>query len=139
MGGVNWGSSAFDPQRHLLIMNTNHLAIWVKLIEREKLAGVYSEREQNRMTGEFARQTGAPYGMYRETFLSPSHQVPCTPPPGERLWPSTFSLGRRLGMRRWEFLPGQQTGAINFGGPMVTAGELIFTAACWDGHLRAFE
>ena len=38
-GGVNWSSSAFDPQRHLLIMNTNHLAIWVKLIERDKFAG----------------------------------------------------------------------------------------------------
>src|SRR6202023_3808150 len=51
-GGVNWSSSAFDPQRHLLIMNTNHLAMWVKLIEREKLAGVYSETRQNRMEGE---------------------------------------------------------------------------------------
>ena len=75
VGGVNWGSSAFDPQRHLLIMNTNHLAIWMKLIERDKLAGLYDDREQNRMTGEFARQTGAPYGMYRETFLSPGHKA----------------------------------------------------------------
>ena len=57
-GGVNWGSSAFDPQRHLLIMNTNHLAMWVKLIERDKLADVYSDREKNRMSGEFARQIG---------------------------------------------------------------------------------
>jgi len=43
--------------------------MWVKLIERDKLAGVYDEREQNRMKGEFARQTGAPYGMYRETIF----------------------------------------------------------------------
>jgi quinoprotein glucose dehydrogenase len=79
-GGVNWSSSAFDPQRHLLIMNMNHLAMWVRLIERAKLSQVYSEREQNRMAGEFARQIGAPFAMYREPFLSPKG-TPCTAPP----------------------------------------------------------
>ena len=140
VGGVNWGSSAFDPQRHLLIMNTNHLAIWMKLIERDKLAGVYDARKENRMEGEFARQTGAPYGMYRETFLSPVHQVPCTPPP----WGTIVALDLFSGQKAWDVrlgshVPGQQTGSVNFGGPMVTAGGLIFTAASWDGHLRAFE
>jgi quinoprotein glucose dehydrogenase len=139
-GGVNWSSSAFDPQRHLLIMNTNHLAMWVKLIERDKLAGVYSDRENNRMSGEFARQTGAPYGMYRETFLSPAHKLPCTPPP----WGTVVAVDLFSGKKAWDVplgshIPGQQTGAINFGGPIVTAGGLIFTAASWDGHLRAFD
>jgi quinoprotein glucose dehydrogenase len=139
-GGVNWSSSAFDPQRHLLIMNTNHLAMWVKLIERDKLAGVYNDREQNRMKGEFARQTGAPYGMYRETFLSPGHGLPCTPPP----WGTIVAVDLFSGKKTWDVplgshIPGQTTGAVNFGGPMVTAGGLIFTAASWDGHLRAFE
>jgi quinoprotein glucose dehydrogenase len=27
-GGVNWGSSAYDPKRNLLIANLNHLAMW---------------------------------------------------------------------------------------------------------------
>jgi len=139
-GGVNWSSSAFDPQRHLLIMNTNHLAMWVKLIERDKLGGVYNDREQNRMKGEFARQTGAPYGMYRETFLSPDHGLPCTPPP----WGTIVAVDLFSGKKAWDvplgsYIPGQQTGAVNFGGPIVTAGGLIFTAASWDGHLRAFE
>ena len=139
-GGVNWSSSAFDPQRHLLIMNTNHLAMWVKLIERDKLAGFYNDREQNRMKGEFARQTGAPYGMYRETFLSPGHGLPCTPPP----WGTIVAVDLFSGKKTWDVplgshIPGQTTGAVNFGGPIVTAGGLIFTAASWDGHLRAFE
>jgi quinoprotein glucose dehydrogenase len=139
-GGVNWSSSAFDPQRHLLIMNTNHLAMWVKLIERDKLAGVYNDREQNRMKGEFARQTGAPYGMYRETFLSPGHGLPCTPPP----WGTIVAVDLFSGKKAWDVplgshIPGQTTGSVNFGGPIVTAGGLIFTAASWDGHLRAFE
>jgi quinoprotein glucose dehydrogenase len=139
-GGVNWSSSAFDSQRHLLITNTNHLAMWVKLIERDKLAAVYNDREQNRMKGEFARQTGAPYGMYRETFLSPGHGLPCTPPP----WGTIVAVDLFSGKKAWDVplgshIPGQQTGAVNFGGPIVTAGGLIFTAASWDGHLRAFE
>jgi quinoprotein glucose dehydrogenase len=139
-GGVNWGSAAFDPQQHLLIMNTNHLAMWVKLIERDKLAGLYSDRENNRMTGEFARQTGAPYAMYRESFLSPGHKLPCTPPP----WGTVEAVDVFSGKKIWDVplgshIAGQQMGAINFGGPMVTAGGLIFDAASWDGHLRAFE
>jgi quinoprotein glucose dehydrogenase len=138
-GGVNWSSSAFDPQRHLLIMNTNHLAMWVKLIEREKLAGVYSERKQNRMEGEFARQTGAPYAMYREPFLSPKG-TPCTHPP----WGTTAALDLFSGEKVWDVPLGSystelQTGTFNFGGPIVTAGGLVFTAAAVDNYLRAFD
>jgi quinoprotein glucose dehydrogenase len=138
-GGVNWSSSAFDPQRHLLIMNTNHLAMWVKLIEREKLAGVYSERKQNRMEGEFASQTGAPYAMYREPFLSPKG-TPCTPPP----WGTTTALDLFSGKKVWDVPLGSystelQTGTINFGGPIVTAAGLVFTAGAVDNYLRAFD
>ncbi len=138
-GGVNWSSSAFDPQRHLLIMNTNHLAMWVKLIERDKLASVYAEREQNRMTGEFARQTGAPYGMYREPFLS-AKGTPCTAPP----WGTTAALDLFTGKKVWDVPLGSystalQTGTVNFGGPIVTAGGVVFTAAATDNYLRAFD
>jgi quinoprotein glucose dehydrogenase len=31
------------------------------------------------------------------------------------------------------------TGAVNLGGPIVTAGGIVFTAAAWDGYLRAFD
>jgi quinoprotein glucose dehydrogenase len=138
-GGVNWSSSAFDPQRHLLIMNTNHLAMWVKLIERDKLAGVYSDREKNRMTGEFARQTGAPYAMYREPFLGPKG-TPCTPPP----WGTTTAVDLFSGKKVWDVALGSyskelQTGTINFGGPIVTAGGVVFAAAAMDNYLRAFD
>ena len=139
-GGVNWGSSAVDPQRHLLLMNMNHLAMWVKLIPRADLAAAYAARDQNRMAGEFARQSGAPYGVYREPLLSPRHKLPCNPPP----WGTVTAVDLHSGRKVWEaplgsMVPGQQTGAINFGGPIVTAGGLVFTAAAWDGYLRAFD
>jgi quinoprotein glucose dehydrogenase len=139
VGGVNWSSSAFDPQRHLLIMNTDHLAFWVQLIERDKLAGMYSAREQNRMKGEFARQTGAPYAMYREPFLSPKG-TPCTPPP----WGTTQAVDLFTGKKVWDVPLGSyskevQTGTINIGGVIATAGGLAFTSAATDNYLRAFD
>jgi quinoprotein glucose dehydrogenase len=139
VGGVNWGGSAFDPQSHLLIMNTNRLAFWVKLIERDKLSAAYANREQNRMKGEFARQTSTPYGMYREPFLGPKG-TPCTPPP----WGTTTAVDLYTGKKAWEVPLGSyskdlSTGTINLGGPIVTAGGLVFTAAATDNYLRAFD
>src|SRR5262249_56172944 len=128
-GGVNWSSSAFDPQRHLLIMNENHLAMWVRLIERDKLMSVYMAREENRMKGEFARQSGAPFGMYREPFMGPKG-TPCTQPP----WGSTLAVDLFTGKKMWDLPLGSYTdkmatGTINFGGVIATAGGLVFTAA----------
>src|ERR1700691_2691798 len=138
-GGVNWSSSAFDPQRHLLIMNTNHLAMRVQLIERDKLQDVYDDRQKNRMTGEFARQSGAPYGMYRETFLEPQG-TPCTPPP----WGTTEAIDLFTGTKTWDvplgsYVKGRPTGTVNFGGPIVTAGNLVFTAASMDNLIYAVD
>jgi quinoprotein glucose dehydrogenase len=138
-GGVNWSSSAFDPERHLLIMNTNHLAMRVQLIERAKLGQVYDEREKNRMTGEFARQSGSPYGMYRETFLGPTG-TPCTPPP----WGTTEAIDLFTGTKTWDvplgsYVKDKQTGTVNFGGPIVTAGGVVFTAASMDNMMHAFD
>jgi len=138
-GGVNWSSSAFDPQRHLLSMNTNHLAMWVKLIERDKITAVYGARKENRMEGEFARQSGAPFAMYREPFLGPKG-TPCTSPP----FGTTVALDLFTGKKAWDVPLGtyrdtMQTGTINFGGAIVTAGGLVFTAASMDGFLRAFD
>ena len=101
---------------------------------------MYAARDQNRMTGEFARQAGAPYGMYRESLLSPRHRLPCNAPP----WGTVAAVDLIAGRKVWEvplgtMVPGRKTGAINFGGPLVTAGGLVITAAGWDGYLRAFD
>lgn len=137
-GGVNWSSSAFDPQRHLLIMNTNHLAMRVQLIERARLGSVYDDRQKNRMSGEFARQTGSPYGLYRETFLGPKG-TPCTPPP----WGTIEAVDLFTGAKIWDvplgsYVKDKHTGTVNFGGPIVTAGNVVFTAASMDNMIHAF-
>jgi quinoprotein glucose dehydrogenase len=138
-GGVNWSSSAFDPQRHLLFMNENHLAMWVQMIERNTIAKVYGGRKENRMEGEFAPQKGSPYAMYREPFLAPGG-TPCTKPP----WGTTMAVDIFTGKKVWDVPLGSytelmQTGTINFGGVIATAGGIAFTAAAGDNYLRAFD
>ncbi len=140
VGGVNWGSAAYDPQRHLLYVDTNRLPIFVKLIPRADLdAARKNATDSDRLHGEFARQTGAPYAMFRTPLLSPSG-LPCNTPP----WGTVAAVDLYEGKKVWDvplgsFLPGMNTGTITLGGPMVTAGGIVFTAAAMDGFLRAFD
>jgi quinoprotein glucose dehydrogenase len=139
VGGVNWSSAAYDPQRHLMIANTNRLIAWVKLIPRDKYDSETKQQQDNRIYGEFGDQKGAPYGLYRSFMFSPSG-LPCNTPP----WGTTEAVDLYSGKQVWDvplgtLIPGQQTGSINLGGPIVTAGGLVFTAATMDLYLRAFD
>ena len=140
VGGVNWGGAAFDPQRHLLFANTNRLPILVKLIPRDELdASRKSATTDDRLHGEFARQTGAPYAMFRTPLFSPTG-VPCNAPP----WGTVAAVDLFTGKKVWDvplgsYMPGMNTGTITLGGPIVTAGGLVFTAATMDNYLRAFD
>ncbi|MGC2766348.1 MAG: pyrroloquinoline quinone-dependent dehydrogenase [Candidatus Acidiferrum sp.] len=140
VGGTNWGSSAYDPQRHLLFADTNRLIMLAKLIPREKFQDARANAtDSDRLHGEFARQTGAPFGMYRTALLAPSG-LPCNPPP----WGTVAAVDLFTGKVAWNvplgsFIPGRNTGTITLGGPMATAGGLVFTAATMDNFLRAFD
>jgi len=140
VGGVNWGSAAYDPRRHLLFVDTNRLAMFVKLIPRAEFdAARKNATDSDRLHGEFARQTGAPYAMFRTPLLAPSG-LPCNPPP----WGTVAAVDLFDGKKVWDtplgsFIPGINTGTITLGGPMATAGGLIFTSAAMDDYLRAFD
>jgi quinoprotein glucose dehydrogenase len=139
-GGVNWGSAAYDPRRHLLFVDTNRLPIFVKLIPRAELdAARKNATDSDRLHGEFARQTGAPYAMFRTPLLAPSG-LPCNTPP----WGTIAAVDLFEGKKIWDvplgsFIPGMNTGTITLGGPMATAGGIVFTAATMDNYLRAFD
>src|SRR6266436_1823249 len=47
VGGVNWGSAAYDPSRHVMVANTNRLIASVKLIPREKYDAEIGEDQDN--------------------------------------------------------------------------------------------
>jgi quinoprotein glucose dehydrogenase len=139
VGGVNWGSAAYDPQRHVMVVNTNRLIAWAKLIPREKYQSETNTQQDNRIYGEFGDQKGAPFGMYRTFLFSPS-KLPCNTPP----WGTTKAVDLFSGKPVWDvplgtMVPGQETGSINLGGPIITAGGLVFTSAAMDSYLRAFD
>jgi quinoprotein glucose dehydrogenase len=140
VGGVNWGSAAYDPQRHLMFVDTNRLPIFVKLIPRSDFDSTRKNAtDMDRLHGEFARQTGAPFAMFRTPLLAPS-DLPCNAPP----WGTVAAVDLFTGKKVWDvplgsFIPGMNTGTITLGGPIVTAGGLVFTAAAMDNFFRALD
>jgi quinoprotein glucose dehydrogenase len=144
-GGMNWSGMSFDPARNLLFTNTNHLPFVVKLIPRDEYNEMRETSALNRFKGEFGRQTGTPYAMYRERLFAPSG-VPCFAPP----WGRLTAVDLTTGEIRWERPFGEVPqlapsgkaagfGSFNLGGSMVTAGGLVFIAAAMDEKLRAFD
>jgi quinoprotein glucose dehydrogenase len=139
MGGVNWGGAAWDPVRNILIANTNRVAAVANLIPRTDLPAARKNVEEMKWRGEFAPQFGTPYGMHRDWLVSPSG-MPCNAPP----WGALVAFDLKTGKLRWEtplggMGEGWPPGSISFGGPMATAGGLVFTAAALDPHLHAFD
>jgi quinoprotein glucose dehydrogenase len=141
IGGMTWSGYAFDPQRNLLVVPTNNIAGVARLIPREKL----QQAAQSGEDGDYARQTGSPYGMYRR-FLQAASDLPCTPPP----WGTLSAVDMDKGTIKWQVALGSMQyfggghepvppGSIGFGGPIVTASGLAFIAGTFDPYIRAFE
>ena len=138
VGGMNWSGYAYDASRHLLIVNTNNLAAKVKLIPQ----AAFNDPAQRTEKGEYTGQAGTPYGMFR-TFLMSSSGLPCIAPP----WGTLAALDLSSGTIRWQVPlgtfnpanPSAPAGALSLGGPIVTAGGLVFIAGTWDPFIRAFD
>jgi quinoprotein glucose dehydrogenase len=140
-GGSNWGGAAFDPQAQLLYVNTSRVAHRITLFPATR----YAEERASNPEVEISPQLGTPWAMRREVMLSP-FGIPCNPPP----WGVLTAIDLRTGNIRWESVLGTTrdlapvpiaiaSGTPNFGGPIVTAGGLVFIGAAMDDYLRAFD
>jgi quinoprotein glucose dehydrogenase len=141
LGGMTWSGYAFDPQHSLLITNTNNFPNKVKLIPRAN----FWKDEVRTEDGEYSPQTGAPYGLFRR-FIQSASDLPCVAPP----WGSLIAVDMTEGKIRWKVPLGSMQdfgrkqpplppGSLTLGGPIVTAGGLIFIAGTFDPYLRAFD
>ena len=139
IGGVNWGGAAWDPERNILLANTNRVAAVMKLIPREDMMSAMENTKEMPWGGEYARQRGTPYAMFRDWLVAPTAQ-PCNAPP----WGALVAFDLNNGKLRWESALGVQSagwpaGSISLGGPIATASGLIFTAAAVDPHIHGFD
>lgn len=141
LGGLNWSGYAFDPHRGLLVANTNNVPAEVRLIPRDAARRSASELIQEH--SEYGAQTGSPYVMYRRPLFSPGNRLCVAPPRG-----TLAAVDLLRGTIRWQVPLGAFTlagangpaGTLSLGGPIVTAGGLIFIAGTFiDPHFRAFD
>jgi quinoprotein glucose dehydrogenase len=127
IGGANWAGVSFDPSRGYVFVNTSSLGQTAQLIPVTQ-DGVSSYRVQ-----------GA-YGR----FVDPEGH-PCNAPPWGELSAVDMSTGRvawRVPLGVYEDLEAKgirDTGAVNLGGSLATAGGVVFIAATNDSRFRAFD
>ena len=143
VGGMTWSGYAFDPQRSLLVTNTNNLVAWARLVPRAKYDQPGAHDKEDADHGD---QVGAPYGMARRFLQSPS-DLPCSAPP----WGLLTAIDMTEGKIRWQVPLGSMQdfggahkqqippGSISLGGPIVTAGGVVFIAGTTDSYIRAFD
>ncbi|MDX2222591.1 MAG: pyrroloquinoline quinone-dependent dehydrogenase [Rhodospirillaceae bacterium] len=142
IGGGNWGGAAFDPARNRLIVKTQNFAYAVKLIPASD-PNIPDVPE----TAESRMMEGTPYFVFGRRWLSP-FGVPCNPPP----WGELIAIDLDEGAHLWRRTVGQVPfgpgkilkspaawGSPVVGGPMLTAGGLIFMAATMDPVFRAYD
>ncbi len=145
-GGSNWGGGAYDPERNLLITPVSQIPYYVKLISRDLVDPEYAKTPE---AGGPMQKPGylgdTPYGVQQGPLMSPSF-TPCTKPP----WNMLVAVDMVAGEIRWQIPFGRldklmpvplplNLGAPTAGGPIVTAGGLIFIGATPDNRLHAYD
>jgi quinoprotein glucose dehydrogenase len=150
-GGANWPGPAWHRDSGLLIVNTTRIATKVQLVPRAdeaQLEGLGAEAGAALMRTEIpSPQVGTPYAMRVGYLLSPLG-APCNPPP----WGGLSAVDLATGTIKWDVPLGSidretpiplpfewNLGTPNSGGPITTAGGLIFIAATMDQRFRAFD
>lgn len=144
IGGAQWGGLAVDPVRQIAVIPVNRIAAAVQLIPQEEFHRRMDDPGYRLKGSQYTYMRGTPFVMRRELLLGPSG-APCTPPP----FGSLVAIDLATGERKWEaplgsIAPDAPPGAAawgspNLGGPIATAGGLVFIAATLDQRIHAFD
>ncbi len=150
IGGAHWGGVAWDAAHGVAVVPVNTMAAFIRLVPNTTNIDSL-RREASRLDQQVNRLRGTPFFQVRGLLFTPDG-VPCTSPPFGKL--VAVDLARRS--IAWEVplgSPAPDTGAIRgalpagmvppgspmLGGPIVTAGGLVFIAATLDRRIRAFD
>lgn len=147
VGGINWSGMCYDPVSGQLITNINRVPAVIRMLPRDTLEFI-ERQEQDVLRAETGRQRGTPYIMKRDYLFkrTPDGMLMQVKPP----WGTLLAIDLHTGKKQWEVPLGymldpakypeaKEWGSVNFGGAIITGGNLVFIAASMDGHLRAFD
>ncbi len=142
-GTFNWGGVAVDPVRQVMFGMPTYLAFKSQLVPRDQVPppddeGRGSEQGLN-------RNEGAPYAVIMGPFLSPLG-IPCQAPP----WGYVAGADLKTGKVNYKHRNGTtmdmtplplpfRVGVPGIGGPIITAGGVVFLGAAVDDYLRAYD
>ena len=144
VGGANWGATASDPTLGYVFVNTMDEASFGWVEEHPNEDALFAYR-RNSIVGPMQRfhwfegdpEVGNVMNSGESAWL-------CNKPP----WAHLVAVNAASGDIAWkvplgitEELPEakQRTGRMSFGGPITTAGGLVFIAATNDRRFRAFD
>jgi quinoprotein glucose dehydrogenase len=133
-GGPNFGGVAVDPATNYVIVNSRDvggLGRMDKTPDGDQVA--------------YRRVSPLGRGTVNARFWNPRTNLPCQPPP----WAHLMAVNANTGDIAWKVTLGtsdeleakgmKNTGAFGQGGPIVTAGGLVFIAGTVDRRFRAFD
>jgi quinoprotein glucose dehydrogenase len=143
-GGPNWGGGAYDPDSHIMVVPSNRVPMVVTLIPANASAEVEGSVNESLMSMTFP-VAGSDYHYRVEPLFSPLG-APCSEPPWAAL--TAVDLVKREIV--WEAPLGDvgkmmslpfslELGTPGAGGPLVTAGGLVFIGYTLDDTFRAFD
>ncbi len=141
-GTFNWGGVAVDPVRQVMFGMPTYLAFKSQLIPRADVPPPDGARGSEQGLN---RNEGAPYAVVMGPFLSPLG-IPCQAPP----WGYVAGADLRTGKIVYKHRNGTvrdmtplplpfKVGVPGIGGPMITAGGVVFLGAAVDNYLRAYD
>jgi glucose dehydrogenase len=133
-GGGNWNGSAFNPDLGYLFLPTQDHGMLNKMIKSTLFENMYVRSGPDK----------AP-PMLGTNFWDGRKGWPCQQPP----WGELVAVNANTGDIAWRAPLGSfeeldalgvpVTGTLNRGGPIATAGGLVFIAASQDARFRAFD
>jgi len=133
-GGANYGGVSIDPKLGYVFVNTRDLAGMGRL-------------DKTPAGDQVAYRRFSPLGpgTVNSRFWNPATQMPCQQPP----WARLSAVNANTGDLVWQVPLGtsdeleakgmHNTGAFGQGGPIATAGGLVFIAGTIDKRFRAFD
>jgi len=140
IGGAQWGGVAIDEKHGLAVVPVNRIPAMVQLFVAHGFnydSSKTADAARGMTDFEYTNMRGTPYLMRRRIILGPTG-LPCTPPP----FASLVAVNLTTGDIAWNVPLGTMggfPGSPNLGGPITTAGGLVFIGATLDRAIRAFD